>query len=355
MSAVLPETSFENARSVIFPSTRYELNPPNILQDVSKSINNADSMVSNDVVLTVTPNAKAWFNGVDALILDANDEEIFKYGNINKQRIDSAAEQTYLSGTSLILGAAGAHCYYHWMVDVLPKLKVLQQAGIDLDSIDHFILRDLDLDFQAKTLQILGVPRTKIFLSKGASNFKTDLLFHVELRNFVGMKMHDFIPKFLCESFLKKEQCTEHGRKIYITRPAGVNRPIDNESELLKLVTAHGYECVVMEGMALNDQAQLFHSASSIITTHGGALTNIVYSKPGTKIIELFGEHVFSYYYGLSNLCKLEYTAILKSVDQYSLVVDPFAGNEMSNQHITIRQGSGINTAALSLALDRAD
>ncbi len=343
--------SSNNTRSIVYPSKEYALKPPKVFQKIEQSINAGSKMVSNDVFLTATYNARAWFNGVDTLILDSEDGQVFSYGNIHRNRIDNAPSILKLNGTSLVLGAAGAHCYYHWLVDVLPKLKVLQNAGIRLESIDHFILRDFDLGFQKKTLKILGIPETKIVLSKKQPNFTADLLYHVELRNFVGMKMHEFIPQFLCDTFLKENHQCDYGKKIYIARPKGVNRPIDNEVELLELVERHGYKKVIMEGMSLYDQAALFHGSESVITVHGGALTNIVYCRPDTKIIELFGEHVFSYYYGLSNLCGLDYSAILKSPEQYNLVVDPFEGNKMDNQHVTIRQASGVNIDALDQLL----
>lgn len=349
MTAAQPLYLPNDTRTVVYSSEEYPLKPPGIFQETTGTSILADSMRSNDVVLTATHNAKAWFNGISTLILDVEGNTVFRYGGINEDRFEETNNRQILNGTSLILGAAGAHCYYHWMVDILPKLKVLETADIDLESIDHFIVRDLDWSHQMKSLKTFGIPEHKIVLASDAPNIRAELLYNVEIRNFVGLRMHHFIPEFLREKFLTVEsKLSEKRRKIFIARPKGVNRPIENEEELLSFVVDNGYEVVIMEGMSFLDQALLFHSASSIITSHGGALTNIVYCKPGTEIIELFGAHVFSYYYGLANLCGLEYKAVLKTADQFDLVIDAAKGNLMDNQNSTIREASGINLSVLN-------
>lgn len=337
-----------DTRAVVFSSEEHNLKPPGIFQEVEGTSELQTAMRSNEVVLTSTKNAKVWFDGIATLILDEQNNEVFRYGGVSQDRLQESEKLQTLSGTSLILGAAGAHCYYHWMVDVLPKLKVLEEAGVNLDSIDHFIVRDLGWAHQVKSLEIIGLPRDKIVLATDKPNIRAELLYNVEIRNFVGMKMHSFIPGYLREKFLKIDKSIPpSNRNIFIARPKGVNRPIENEEELLELVAANGYETVTMECMTHYEQAELFHNASSIITSHGGALTNVVYCRPGTEIVELFGAHVFSYYYGLANLCGLDYKAVLRSKEQYDLVIDAGKGNLMSNQGVTIREASSINLSAL--------
>ena len=339
-------------RRCIINSEVYPLAPPKLYQEVSGSSVQATEMVANDVFMTVTPNARIWFNGVGTVILDQNDEIVFRFGAPGPARFNDESMKQHLSGRAMVLGTIGAHCYYHWMVDVLPRLGVVRRAGYEWSSIDHFLVRDFDLGFQKATLAELGIPASKILCTKDQPAYTADELLHVELRNFVGMRMHGFVPEFLRSVFLKtKDASRSQGRRIFITRPAGVNRAVINEQDLLYEIQKTGLENVTMEGMTLAEQADLFYSADVIVTTHGGALTNLVYCRPGTKVIELFGEHVFSYYYGLANLCGLDYTAILKGPEQIDLVIDPTVGNQMRNQACTIRQDSCIALSPLREAL----
>ncbi len=190
----------ENIREVIFPSTECKLAPPRLFQWVVKSTELPKTMRSNDVIFYRTRNAHAWFDGVNTIFLDENMDTLYKYGDVDAN-VAINAESTYLQGNTLFLGAAGANNYYHWMVDVIPKLKVLEVAGIDINSIDHFVLRDLDWSFQEKMLGILGIPKSKIHLVVSNPSVICENLYHIELRNFVGMRMHPFIPEYLRELF----------------------------------------------------------------------------------------------------------------------------------------------------------
>ena len=345
---VKPVSEKAHQRRCIIRSEVYPLAPPKLYQEVRGSSVQATEMVSNDVFMTVTPNARVWFNGIGTVILDEQDEIVFRFGAPGPARYRDEPVKTHLPGRSMVLGTIGAHCYYHWMVDVLPRLEVVRRAGYEWDSIDQFLVRDFDLGFQKATLKELGIPEAKIVCTKDQPAYTADELLHVELRNFVGMRMNRFVPEFLRSTFLSADDAARKPtRKIFITRPKGVNRPVTNEAELLRLVTSHGYEEVVMEGMTLSEQAALFASATDIVTTHGGALTNLVYCQPSTRIVELFGAHCFSYYYGLANLCELDYSAVLQSPEQIDLVIDAEVGNRMDNQAITIRQKSSVQLEVL--------
>ncbi|MFT5044537.1 MAG: capsular polysaccharide biosynthesis protein, partial [Porticoccaceae bacterium] len=67
-----------------------------------------------------------------------------------------------------------------------------------------------------------------------------------------------------------------------------------------------------MEGMSVTEQAALLSRADALMAPHGGALTNMVFCKPGIPVIELMSRHVYPYYYGLSGLCSHRYHAIME-------------------------------------------
>ena len=115
-------------------------------------------------------------------------------------------------------------------------------------------------------------------------------------------------------------------------------RGVENEDDLVALLSEYGFQHLEMEDFSVKEQAEVFNSADVIVTPHGGALANMVFCKSGTKIIELFAHHVFSYFYGLANLCDLDYSAVLKYPDQYDRVIDPWIGNSLDDQHITSKE-----------------
>jgi capsular polysaccharide biosynthesis protein len=45
---------------------------------------------------------------------------------------------------------------------------------------------------------------------------------------------------------------------------------------------------VTLEDMEVGMQAALFHSAHCIVAAHGSALANLVFCRPGTRVLELY-------------------------------------------------------------------
>ena len=71
-----------------------------------------------------------------------------------------------LDGTvaSLLTGGGGNSNYWHWIYDVLPRLKLCEQIK-KLEEIDYFILPSLEKKFQSETLDKLNISRKKMLSS----------------------------------------------------------------------------------------------------------------------------------------------------------------------------------------------
>ena len=75
-----------------------------------------------------------------------------KDNNIFQQRF--FLEPIHLQGTVCSLlsgGGAALGNYYHWLVDSLARLHLVQEAGL-LDSVDYFLVYDRNLRFMLETL-----------------------------------------------------------------------------------------------------------------------------------------------------------------------------------------------------------
>ena len=105
-----------------------------------------------------------------------------------------------------------------------------------------------------------------------------------------------------------------------------------------------GFTIMPMEGLSVAEQASLLSRADVLMSPHGGALTNMVFCRPGITVIEIFSRHVFPYYYGLAANCGHQYHAILENPqeDYARLVNIDVAQSFAGNQHET----AGLNFAA---------
>ncbi len=74
------------------------------------------------------------------------------------------------------------------------------------------------------------------------------------------------------------------GRKIYIARKT---RVLKNEADIRRLVSQRGFEIVALEELSVKQQASLFQSADTVVGMHGAGLTNLVFCRKDTRVIEL--------------------------------------------------------------------
>ena len=73
-----------------------------------------------------------------------------------------------------------------------------------------------------------------------------------------------------------------------------------------EVLASFKFEEILPEQLSVQEQAELFASASAVVGPHGAGLTNIVFCKPQTKVIELFApSYRHSAYWMLANQSNL--------------------------------------------------
>jgi capsular polysaccharide biosynthesis protein len=213
-----------------------------------------------------------------------------------------------LKGTVAVIGTAGANIYYHWMLDVLPRLSLIAKST-SLKEVDYFITEFAGLPFQKETLNRMGIPDNKIIASNDNWKFhiKADTLLVPSLAG--PLDQPTFFQVDFLKSFYKDCLSTQPAtRKIYISRKKNCSREIVNEEELLTYLSGSNFEVIYCEEMKVAEQAKLFSEAAVIICSHGSALTNLAFSKPGTTILDIFNtSHINPCFWFLSRINELNY------------------------------------------------
>jgi capsular polysaccharide biosynthesis protein len=75
-------------------------------------------------------------------------------------------------------------------------------------------------------------------------------------------------------------------RRLYISRKTG--RKMSNEASLLDGLAERGFEIVYLEDLSLPQQITLFQESAVIAGPHGAGHANIIWSSPGTRLLEVF-------------------------------------------------------------------
>lgn len=222
---------------------------------------------------------------------------------------------TKVKGNIAVVSTAGCNVYYHWILDVLPRLIMLKETDF-WNDIDFFVVNYTGLSFQKETLEFLGVDESKIIRSNNNWDFhiEAEVLFTTSLSS----KLNE-INKFQCELlrkyFITENTTKENSRKIeriYISRKHAGNRLVVNEVELVEYLYKYGFTMVEMEHLSVAEQINLFNNAQIVIGPHGSAFTNIIFCKPGSTLIDIMpSSNIVSCFYGIALHLNINYFAFI--------------------------------------------
>jgi hypothetical protein len=75
-------------------------------------------------------------------------------------------------------------------------------------------------------------------------------------------------------------------RRLYISRRMG--RTMENEEELIPGLVERGFEILALERLSVSDQIMIFQEAAMVVGPHGAGHANVMWSAPGTHLLEVF-------------------------------------------------------------------
>lgn len=212
---------------------------------------------------------------------------------------------TQVAGRCLSLMSNASNNYYHFLLDCIARLHLVQKAGIELQDIDFIHLPKPISDNAWSLLRQLGIEESKCIWAEPKTGIQADVLYAT---THPGLYLN--YPRWVIDFWRTNIRCEvgEPRRRIYLPRPQG-RRKVANEAELFPILQRYGFEILNME--EIDNQPQLFHDAAAIVTSHGAALANLVFCQPGTQVLELMSlEHRLPYFYALSQLAGLEHGCI---------------------------------------------
>ncbi|MBW4618069.1 MAG: DUF563 domain-containing protein [Cyanosarcina radialis HA8281-LM2] len=311
----------------IYPANTITLTPPKTLEDnIDFAFRFGDRIQLPSSFVTTIPDGRFWLNreqtssavitSGDRLLGDLSPEfPILSPGHPDNHPSKHSLLQSKnlpaidkIEGTVAVLAGLFNDVYFHWMFEILPRIELLDLSGIEIDSIDKFLISDR-LSFQKETLSILGIPSTKIITSEAYPHIQASRLV---VPSFPGTIA--WMPKWTCD-FLRKQflegaidVTVPNIERLYISRQDTSTRRIINEDELLDLLNKFGFQSVTLESMSVLEQARLLANAKIVVSVHGSGLTNLVFCQPETKVIEILApNYPYHCYWLVSNLAQLEY------------------------------------------------
>jgi hypothetical protein len=78
------------------------------------------------------------------------------------------------------------------------------------------------------------------------------------------------------------------GEKYYISRRRSRRRRMGREETVEAALCERGFTVLHCEELSFAEQIRTFHRAETVVSTHGAGLSNLVWSNPPCKVIEIF-------------------------------------------------------------------
>ncbi|MGB7893916.1 MAG: glycosyltransferase 61 family protein, partial [Microcoleus sp.] len=213
-----------------------------------------------------------------------------------------------IDGSVAVLSGLSGNVYFHWMVDVLPRIELLRLSGRDWAEIDWFLVNSCQHQFQRESLRILGIPEEKVLESDRLPHIQATELIVPSFAGYLGWPS-GWAMDFLRREFLKGiVPSSSYPKRIYISRSKARYRRVLNEEYVVEVLEKFGFVSILPESLSLAEQIAHFYHAEVIVAAHGSGLTNTIFCRQGTKVIELVSPHYISHYYwGISQYLQLEH------------------------------------------------
>ncbi len=189
-------------------------------------------------------------------------------------------EVTEVPGAVGVLTTRGSHNYYHFLLDVLPRLELLRRSGV---SVDAYVVERATC-FQRELLDHLGLAADRCL---GDEHIRAEALVVPSVPD-DQLRTPPWIVPWLRARFLPDDVRSPH-RRLYVTRGAVRHtRRVENEAELLAVLEPLGFEVVDPGALSAEAQVRAFAEAEYIVGPHGAGLTNLAFASPGAAVVELF-------------------------------------------------------------------
>ncbi|MFD2784668.1 glycosyltransferase family 61 protein [Hymenobacter rubripertinctus] len=241
-------------------------------------------------------------------------------------------------------GGAASGNYYHWLIDSLPRLHLVREAGL-LSAVDYFLVYDKTKSFVRETMAALGIGAERLLDVATQPHLRARRL--LATSNVRGHLTHtpNWAFDFLRRSLLPPPPVERpFSPNIYISRRDAPGRRILNEPALEELLREYGFETHVLTPYSQAEKTALFAQARVVVSAVGAGLANLAFSPVGAQLIELFPPSFVVADY-------LEFTARLGIGHQFLVGTSPQASTSRTNAQ---RDDLLVDLAAFRPLLEKA-
>ncbi len=276
----------------------------------------------------ITPDGVVWHNSLL--------EENSLFAPTHKSFFEGLYKLYYLSavwftksqkGQMILAFDAWSFGYFHWMTEFIPRLfkvrQLIAESTILLPAINNGIWNERSAR-NSIFREGANVAHAKGYYTESLDAFNlNDVYYHQRGRALRAEKL--LIPSHLAYSGNYNDEVMREirsfyfshysiqqrapSKRIFITRKLASRRSITNEQDIVNDMKEYGFETVILEDLSFSDQIRLMSETSFLIGQHGAGLTNIMFMREQSYILELKTDvdSMNHCYFSLASAMKVHY------------------------------------------------
>ncbi|HEU4594670.1 MAG TPA: glycosyltransferase family 61 protein [Pyrinomonadaceae bacterium] len=175
--------------------------------------------------------------------------------------------------------------YFHWLADALCRLYAARDEAESLVLLLPRQYRRLEyVRSSLKAFRTGGVE----YVGDGELVFPRRLFMptHVAPSGNYNEEIVRGLSELLV-GFYGEGQGSNFGERIYLSRGRAPKRKVTNEDELLGTLREFDFRVVHFEEHPFDEQVRIAAGARCLVSNHGAGLTNMMFMKPGGRVLEL--------------------------------------------------------------------
>jgi capsular polysaccharide biosynthesis protein len=186
----------------------------------------------------------------------------------------------------LSLASTCTDCFWHWMMDSLPKAFLAEQSGY---TGSYLLPNHIPEPIACESMSLLGVPRSRLIIHNTTAHNALNLYIPTYFSGFNAHHNTDFTRAFRSQILSQISPPPAANDRIYVARkPEARNRRIVNHADVETMVHQHGFRTIFFEDLSLRDQISTAAKATAMIAPHGSGMTHTLFMKERSSIIEIF-------------------------------------------------------------------
>ena len=193
-------------------------------------------------------------------------------------------EVPVIERATVFMAWGGLHNYGHFLIDCLPALATAMGAG----AAERFpAITPPLLPWHRQLLSLMLGEQPMPRLVEAPLVRIEDAVFATAMDHFLhapNAPLDGVRERILAGAAIDP---AGGAKRIYVTRRGSQKRVLVNELDLETALAARGFTIVRPEDLSVREQIALFHQAELIVAPAGAALANVLFCRPGAKVIEL--------------------------------------------------------------------